>query len=134
MARSLTKFLRKNTTMIIILFVAIIVFNQYYSYAAAAPRHIEGFTGGDSDLTLIFFSMNGCGHCKKFKPTWQEFVQQNSSGIRTEIVDSNEPLTKDMDVKGFPTVMLVRGSQKVATFEGDRTVADLNAFCKAHSQ
>ena len=140
MARKIGTFIRKNTTLIVVMFLAVIFFNQYYAYASSAAAVREGMSGrqAGSGAELLYFSMDGCGHCKKFNPTWDKFVKQNKHpGLKKVKVmsDTEDPAEKSKlskhKVKGFPTIILVVGDQGIP-FEGDRTVAGLDQFCNEH--
>jgi thiol-disulfide isomerase/thioredoxin len=140
MARKIATFIRKNTTLIVVMFLAIIFFNQYYAYASSAAAVREGMSGRQASggAELLYFSMDGCGHCKRFNPAWDEFVKQNKyPGLRKVKVmsDTEDPSEKSKlskhKVKGFPTIVLVVGDQGIP-FDGERTVAGLDKFCKEH--
>ena len=90
---------------------------------------LEGFASGD---TLTYFYMNGCPHCKTFAPIWDAF--SGAAKVKTTKVEANEMTAahKSLGVQGFPTVLLLNGQgKKKATFNGNRTVAGLNAFIKS---
>ena len=84
----------------------------------------EGFEGTASDLdsalsdsdkkTMIFFSADWCGHCKNFKPVWDElntdenkskanFINVNCSDNEDEKI---QEIMSKYSVQGFPTLMI----------------------------
>ena len=90
---------------------------------------LEGFSSGD---TLTYFYMTGCPHCDKFSPIWDAFA--GKAKVKTAKVEAGEmtPAHKSLGVQGFPTVLLLDGTgKKKGTFNGERTVAGLNAFIKS---
>lgn len=80
---------------------------------------------------LIYFSMNGCGHCQAFNPEWDELVAKVA---KDELMKGKITLLKldaedarKYGVDRFPTVMYVKGEEKVE-YEGERTAAALSEF------
>jgi thiol-disulfide isomerase/thioredoxin len=86
----------------------------------------EGF----GEKILKYFHMDGCGHCKKFDPTWDEFVKQHDeagTGIKLEKIEAaNAP----DNINGYPSIHLMDGNNKVDELKGERSVASLNALCQ----
>ena len=109
---------------------------------------MESFSEGEDAKTkkkknnkkgsIVYFHMDGCGHCRRFDPIWKEFKSDHEAalkakGISLESYDARDEYTQEMDVVGFPTVLFVDGKGKKAdTFQGTRTVAELLRF--AHRQ
>lgn len=88
--------------------------------------------------SVVYFHMDGCGHCRRFDPTWRQFETENGSslkkkGIHLESHDAKDEYTSEMEVMGFPAVIFVDGEgKKVDTFQGTRTVAELVRFARKH--
>ena len=85
---------------------------------------------------LVFYHMDGCGHCKTFMPVWDEFVAQNSSSIQTRKVEQSEAPDEisRYGITGYPTVLLLdEGGNKVETYEGARKLDALKAYVKSKS-
>ena len=98
------------------------------------PNPFADKEGMEGKKQVIFFHMNGCGHCTKFKPEWSKFESKAASlGVSTKQIEasdaSGEELRKKYKVEGYPTVVLVQGGQH-KTFEGDRTADALEKFVK----
>ena len=144
MARRVTSLFGRNTKLMILLFVAVIFFNQYYAYASSSLALREGMDDGASkgksvgDAKIIYFSMEGCGHCKKFNQVWDDFTKETKSKgskcpIKTEEIKSdNTSEINKYKVSAYPTVMLVKDGQQIV-FKGERTVDALKAFCHEHA-
>ena len=82
---------------------------------------------------IVYFHMDGCGHCKKFDPTWDAFSSKSDMPTRKVSADSGDPLLKSLGVSGFPTVLAVTGGgKKLEAFTDDRTEENLHAFAKKH--
>ena len=100
----------------------------------ALPNPFKKVEGMADQKQIIFFHMNKCGHCIKFKPEWNKFKGKASElGVKTveyEASDkSAEELRKKYKVTGYPTIVLVNGDNH-KTFEGDRTADALEKFVK----
>tara|TARA_B110000971_G_C19885080_1_gene442590 strand:+ start:440 stop:898 length:459 start_codon:yes stop_codon:yes gene_type:complete len=83
--------------------------------------------------SLIFFHMNGCGHCDKFMPTWEE-VKSEYSGAITLTEKESASATSDIEkfkIKGFPSILLVdSNNNKIKEYNGDRSKSDVMKFLK----
>ena len=140
MARRVTSLFGRNTKLMILLFIAVIFFNQYYAYASSSLALREGMDDGASegksagDAKIIYFSMGKkCPHCVNFDPVWDDFTKGSKCPIKTEkIMSDNASEIKKYKVSGYPTVMFVKGGQQIV-FKGERTVDALNAFCAEHA-
>ena len=83
--------------------------------------------------SLVFFHMNGCGHCDKFMPTWEE-VKSEYSGAITLTDKESASATSDIEkfkIKGFPSILLVdSNNNKIKEYNGDRSKSDVMKFLK----
>merc|ERR1712187_483369 len=75
---------------------------------------------------LVEFYAPWCGHCKKLEPVYRD-VAKKLEGISTLVVAKIDATANDVegvDVEGFPTIKLWRGSKKdePLDFDGDRDV------------
>jgi thioredoxin-like negative regulator of GroEL len=89
----------------------------------------------DKPYTLIFFYMDGCGHCRDFRPTWQDFTDHASDEKKkvcfAEMSSENDAVMNAYNITGFPTVLLVNNAKNTTkTFNGPRTVDGLRAFVR----
>ncbi len=89
----------------------------------------EAFT---EERKIIYFHMEKCGHCKKFNPEWEKFVQGTDMKSKKISASSGDPLIKKLGVSGYPTVMIIEGDKKIETFSGERTQEGLNNFVSQH--
>lgn len=72
---------------------------------------------------LLGFFMNGCAHCEKFKPTWD-----NLSIPKDEYyMGKDDDMVKKYNITGFPTVILTDG-KITKEYDGDRTKEDVEKF------
>jgi thiol:disulfide interchange protein len=121
---------------------ALIVVFSIVVYMRRRSRMIleENFVEGVRENTMYFFRANWCGHCQRFKPTWDKFVDTCTSSEEhqnTEIVELDvdqpdaKPLLKKYNVTGFPTIIMVNhNTQEKRVFQDERTEEALLKFIK----
>ena len=100
----------------------------------------ENFVEGIRENTMYFFRANWCGHCQKFKPIWDKFVDNCASDEEhqtTDIVEldvdqsDSKPLLEKYQVTGFPTIIMVNNAtQEKRVFQDERTEEALHRFLK----
>ena len=75
----------------------------------------NSITGGNPGLLLIH--ANWCGHCQRFKPTFNELCQQLGKDFPcTSIEDANldyDNLKQSLNFKGYPTIKFFDQSGKI---------------------
>lgn len=116
-------------------FVAILIACAYYIYktyiAPTSDRsYVEGYANGmdmrsqqqDPEfVTLYFFGVEWCPHCKHAKPAWDELVSEYDgktiNGKKVNFVnvdcDKDSQLADKYEVTGYPTVKLDTGSNVI---------------------
>ncbi len=97
----------------------------------------EGFESSpsafESDLTddtkLVLFYADWCGHCKKFKPDWEEAAKEANAGGKKIMISVNVggkdedsgKLSEKYGVDGFPSVIKFSKGSKTGDYDGPRT-------------
>ena len=84
---------------------------------------------------IYFFYTEWCPHCKTAKPIWADFKSQmagkqiNGTSLNFIEVDCDkDSATSDkFNVKGFPTIKLVKGNQ-IIEYDAKPSVANLTEF------
>jgi protein disulfide-isomerase A1 len=79
-----------------------------------------------------------CGHCKSLEPIYKKLAKRFAKidGVVIAKMDGTENEHGDVEVKGFPTILLFPAGKgaKPVTFEGgDRSLKALTKFIKKHA-
>lgn len=91
----------------------------------------ESFGGGSKKL--IYFYMNRCPWCVKFNPTWKKLTEKYKGDVVLKKIERNDAgpeMLSKYDVKGFPSIVYVKGSKDYEHYKGDRTVDGILSFIK----
>ena len=96
-------------------------------YSNFLSNYLENF---GNPKEVVYFHMNGCGHCKRFSPIWDEFSSKYNGGLKLKKLERKEAgdLLQKYEVKGFPTVLMLDEQGNKKEFQGDRTVSGLESF------
>jgi len=87
----------------------------------------------DDDIIVKFYAP-WCGHCKKLEPVFKSLAESlvGDKKLKFYEVDSTKNDIEGHPIHGFPVIKLFPGKDKanVATYNGDRTEADIAKFIK----
>ena len=138
-------FRKQNTVIKVIIIIAILIiarvvterltwgiFSQTYleNFGSGAETAFAGAVGAE----MVLCHMNSCGHCKKMMPEWDKFQKTfKKPGITVNKVekDQNPKAMQQLDIQGFPSIMLLNNGKKVKDYEGERTASAFAAFANA---
>jgi thiol-disulfide isomerase/thioredoxin len=99
----------------------------------------------DNDLTIFFFFVDWCPHCKTALPDWVKFKNQYNdtmaNGYKVKCVELNctdetpDVLSaiNEFKIEGFPTVKMLKDEQKIE-FDAKITYNSLEQFLKTMSK
>lgn len=127
-----TLFNSKNISRTLVILSALIVI--YFVYKTYLKEGFESSpTTFESDLTndtkLVLFYADWCGHCKKFKPIWEETADEINKGGKKIMIsvnvgekdDMSSKLSEKYQVDGFPTVIIFSNGKMSGSYDGPRT-------------
>lgn len=107
---------------ILVLLVILVILVVYY-----IRQNNENFS---ERPTVYFFYVDWCPHCKTAKPKIKEFKSKNPNvNVKEVDCDKDKELAKKFNVRGYPTVYLVKGEEKTELDEGI-SVESLNKLVK----
>ncbi|QOI90278.1 thioredoxin domain-containing protein R362 [Pyramimonas orientalis virus] len=106
-----------------------------YCVRCMSKKKTESFNGGDGTKVFMFFRADWCGHCKRFKPVWDEFkkeceVKHPEVKLMELDVDqeTSKPLMEKHNVRGFPHIVITDENKEDVVFNKNRTKEDLLMF------
>ncbi|KAI3672781.1 hypothetical protein L6452_38881 [Arctium lappa] len=90
------------------------------------------------DFIVVEFYAPWCGHCKKLAPEFEKaasILSNNDPPVALATVDANDEKNKDLaseyDIKGFPTLKMIRDRGKtVQDYKGPRDAEGIVAYLK----
>jgi len=110
----------------------VLIWVIYRIYILFAFKNQEHFDNPDSSYTFTMYYADWCGHCQNAKP---EFVKLGSTqtiggkvvNIKMVNPEENPNEASGVDIRGFPTIILKKGTQSIE-YSGQRTYADFLSF------
>ncbi len=130
------KRLKPFQTTLLVVFIAVIFIivgvKAYKHFKTRANKKVQFSDvpneGGSSTLQILFFHVDWCAHCVKATPLWQSFCDQYNgktvNGYKIYCLDLDcsdnsenkemaDAYKNDFDVSSFPTVILLKGDEKI---------------------
>lgn len=74
---------------------------------------------------FIMFYVDWCGHCKNTKPEFQKLMDMGVQGVDIKMLNAEkegEKRAKEMNVEGYPTIVLVTEDGSTQTCNTERNV------------
>lgn len=140
---AISKFVKKPINLIYLAVALVLLYVIVYYVLPSNNLFKENFENAnidsmnnDNSTKLVYFYMNGCGHCKNFTPIWEDFCSANSSSIKTykfEQSQVQEQITS-YSISGFPTILLLdENNAKIDEYNGERTVEALTSYVNSRA-
>ena len=113
----------KTIKIVILIVLALVVHFLFFRQSS----RMENF---GNPATLTYYYMEDCGHCKRFAPEWDTFVQNYTGQVKLRKVEMNEAGDdlKKYNINGFPTILAVDESGEAKDYDGPRTSEGLTKF------
>lgn len=116
----------------IALYVGIVLVLIWVAYRLYVSFYIkpEGFASAGTTFTMYY--ADWCGHCKTAKPDFQKLGSTQTIAGKTVSIRMVNPETQPdqaagVDIKGYPTIVLMNGGSKVE-YQGERTHSGFLSF------
>lgn len=102
-----------------------------------AISNATSLTPSKGECTVVLFYAPWCGHCKTFKPVFQEVMEElngkktaNNKTLKIKMVncDEEKEIGKKYEVAAYPTVKILGDNGSVIEYEGSR---DKDSLMKA---
>ena len=104
--------------------------SAYTKKKKSSKKKTKGKTKGKTKIKLIYFYMDGCGWCDKFKPLWSKLKKEVKDIKFMKINGPQNPTMKDKyGVKTYPALVKIENKNH-ELFEGERTFENLKDFLK----
>jgi thiol-disulfide isomerase/thioredoxin len=133
-----------NTQFLLILLIVVIFtivsMIMYKRYATKNKKYVTNneFNSQPKGITtadIYFFYTEWCPHCKTAKPIWADFKAQMAdkpvNGITLNFIevdcDKDTATSDKFNVKGFPTIKLMKGNQ-IIEYDAKPSVVNLIEF------
>jgi thiol-disulfide isomerase/thioredoxin len=128
--------------LMMIITIAIVFIYYYYFSKKYVKESFSDNKDSDSDCIVRMFYVNWCGYCKKTKPDFQTFMEQNNNTtingkkVKIEMIDceeneQNAELASQFNVKSYPTIIAVVNGKPQQYEDGDRSVDGLNTWLQS---
>lgn len=116
---------RSSKTIKIAVFVLLAIIVHFLFFTQSMSMENFG-----NPTTLSYYYMENCGHCKRFNPEWDTFVQNYTGPVRLRKVEMNEAGSdlEKYNINGFPTVIVVDENGDKKDYDGTRTSEGLTNF------
>jgi len=122
----LLKMWNRSSKVVKVVSLIILTFTLHFLFVRQSSNR-ENF---GNPTTLTYYYMENCGHCKRFNPEWDTFVQNYTGPVKLRKVEMNEAggdLEK-YNISGFPTILAVDENGDKKDYDGPRTSEGLTKF------
>lgn len=93
-------------------------------------------TNSRTPYTFVMIQSAGCGHCKNAKPAFIQLSQMTNGNPKLTIATIQSDADRDLytkllrahNIRGVPTYLLFKDGRKIAEYQGNRSLQDMQAF------
>jgi thioredoxin domain-containing protein 5 len=95
--------------------------------------------GTEKGVTFVKFFAPWCGHCKRLAPVWKNLSEKflGTPNVKIAQVDctlsENKDLCTTQEVNGFPTLFIYKNGERIAEYNGSRSLEDLYDFVNRYA-
>ena len=127
---------------VLVIFLYVTYYAYYNIYKKSEPnkyKNVANVNRRNKEVTIFFFHVDWCPHCKKALPEWNTFKAQNNekqiNGYIVKCVDLNctnesSDITRainEYNIDSYPTVKMLKENQKIE-FDSKITSTALESF------
>ena len=116
-----------RSSLVVNLITVVIAISILWALFIKKKSAVENF---GNPRTCTYYYMNQCGHCKRFSPEWDNFVQSYTGPVtlrKVEMSEAGDDLEK-YNIRGFPTILVVDNKGEFKDYDGPRTSEALTKF------
>ena len=119
--KSVMKMMKKVNTqhLLIALLLVVVLFGCRCAMKKMGVETFEAPVGYDGKR-VVFALASWCGHCKSLKASGEIDKLKEDPDVPVEINEDDDDANKKYEVKGFPSILIVDGEEKVP-HKGPRT-------------
>ena len=120
--------------------VLLLAFAQHArAFQEAHELDARNYAKVSEGVWLLKFYAPWCTHCKKLQPVFEEVAEhfhRQGGEVRVGRVDATaQPgLAEPFEIKGYPTMILLRDGRQIAEFKGPRTFKAITSFVESASR
>ena len=109
--------------------LGVLVFLLFCVFMSRKTCTNENFEIGQEGKLIMFYA-DWCGHCKRAKPAFEEFMGQTD---RADMVDcSTKEMAKKHAIKGFPTYRYYTDSETFVDYTEGRDLKSMLNYVNNH--
>jgi len=92
--------------------------------------------GKDKPMLVLFYA-DWCPHCQVLKPTWNKIAEKLGKNKKIQVAqieysDMEYVPKKYKNIRGYPTIQMIKGGKIISEYDGMRTEQDIEAYIKKY--